>query len=256
MTAHDLRLFKTRSIPYWSMSVFSFTVTDLVLIYEPVTSLASVVRWLTLHSWTLNFWILLRLTEWTKSASPSPSHIATDGQSVSMSSCRAPSGAHDQIFITVWQLRSCFCGATSLTRGRVCLSLMLLVLASANFLGSESLGARGHILLSQIWDFPFVASFDSQGPGGSIRPRLPHGHLNFQTCPSFISSGRTELSFQQFLYYSVFIRCCEIYNKFIETVWFYNKLIRNRGYVSNEPLSKNRLFRLSGVKTRCAYTHM
>jgi hypothetical protein len=30
------------------------------------------------------------------------------GQSVSKSWCRAPSGAHDQIFITVWQLRSCF----------------------------------------------------------------------------------------------------------------------------------------------------
>jgi hypothetical protein len=32
----------------------------------------------------------------------------TIGQSVSKSWCRAPSGAHDQIFITVWQLRSCF----------------------------------------------------------------------------------------------------------------------------------------------------
>jgi hypothetical protein len=31
-----------------------------------------------------------------------------DRQSVSKSWCRAPSGAHDQIFITVWQLRSCF----------------------------------------------------------------------------------------------------------------------------------------------------
>jgi hypothetical protein len=31
----------------------------------------------------------------------SQSHIATDGQSVSKSWCQAPSGAHDQIFITV-----------------------------------------------------------------------------------------------------------------------------------------------------------
>jgi hypothetical protein len=38
----------------------------------------------------------------------SQSHITTDGQSVSKSWCRAPSGAHDQIFITAWQLRSCF----------------------------------------------------------------------------------------------------------------------------------------------------
>jgi hypothetical protein len=34
------------------------------------------------------------------SASQTQSHIATDGQSVSKSWCRAPSGAHDQICIT------------------------------------------------------------------------------------------------------------------------------------------------------------
>jgi hypothetical protein len=55
---------KTRSIRYWTTSVFSSTVTDLVLIYESVTSSASLVRWLILHSWTLTVWILLRLDEW------------------------------------------------------------------------------------------------------------------------------------------------------------------------------------------------
>jgi hypothetical protein len=39
-------------------------------------------------------------------SNPSPSHIATDGQLVSQPWCRAQSGAHDQIFITVWQFRS------------------------------------------------------------------------------------------------------------------------------------------------------
>jgi hypothetical protein len=39
-----------RKIRERGISVFSFTVTDLVLIYESVTSSASVVRWLTLHS--------------------------------------------------------------------------------------------------------------------------------------------------------------------------------------------------------------
>jgi hypothetical protein len=34
------------------------------------------------------------------------SHIATDGQSVTKSWCPAPFGAYDQIFSTVWQLRS------------------------------------------------------------------------------------------------------------------------------------------------------
>jgi hypothetical protein len=39
--------------------------------------------------------------------SVSQSHIATEGQSVCLSWCRASSGAHDQILITVWQLLSC-----------------------------------------------------------------------------------------------------------------------------------------------------
>jgi hypothetical protein len=64
ITAHNRWLSKTRSIPSWTTSVFSSTVTDLVPIYESVTSSASVVRWLTLHSWTLNFGILFRLI-WT-----------------------------------------------------------------------------------------------------------------------------------------------------------------------------------------------
>jgi hypothetical protein len=47
--AHNQWLPRTRSVPYWTTSVFTSTVTDLVLIYESVT-LASDVRWLTLHS--------------------------------------------------------------------------------------------------------------------------------------------------------------------------------------------------------------
>jgi hypothetical protein len=41
-------------IPYWITSVFPSAVTDLVLIYESVTSSAFVVHWLTLDGWTLN----------------------------------------------------------------------------------------------------------------------------------------------------------------------------------------------------------
>jgi hypothetical protein len=66
-----------------------------------------------------------------------------------------PSGAYDQNFINVRQLQACWCGALSLTRGRVCRLQMPLALARAVIFGSESLGTRDHILLSQIRDFPF-----------------------------------------------------------------------------------------------------
>jgi hypothetical protein len=64
-------------------------------------------------------------------------------------------------------------------RGRVCLLCMLLAFDSLVFLGSESLGNCDHLLLSQILDFLFVASYDSQGHGGGIRIRLHTG-----VCPS------------------------------------------------------------------------
>jgi hypothetical protein len=65
-----------------------------------------------------------------------------------------PSGAYDQIFITVRQLRVCWYGVLSLARERVCRLQLLLALASAVILGSESRRTRDHILLSQIRDYP------------------------------------------------------------------------------------------------------
>jgi hypothetical protein len=122
--------------------------------------------------WQLTDWLLVT----DSISSQSHMNLATDGQSVSKSWCRAASMAHDQIFITVWQLRSCFCGAPSLTRGRVCLLYMLLVLASAVFLGSESLGTRDHILLSQISDFPFRCLLRLAGSRWRYSTPPPHGH--------------------------------------------------------------------------------
>jgi hypothetical protein len=74
-----------------------------------------------------------------------------------------PPSTSGHIFITLWQLQSCFCGAPSLTRGRVCLLYRLLALARAVLLGSESLGTRDHILLSQIWDFLFCCLLQLAG---------------------------------------------------------------------------------------------
>jgi hypothetical protein len=56
----------------------------------------------------------------TRKLARSRSHTAIDGQPISKCWCRAPSGAHDQIFITLWQLWSCLCGVASLTRDRIC----------------------------------------------------------------------------------------------------------------------------------------
>jgi hypothetical protein len=84
-----------------------------------------------------------------------------------------PSEAYNQIFITVGQLQACWCGTLSLTRRQVCRLQLLVALASTVILGSESRGTHDHILLSLIGDSPSVASYDSQGYGGRIRPRPP-----------------------------------------------------------------------------------
>jgi hypothetical protein len=102
----------------------------------------------------------------------------------------------------IFQLNTCGYSTyvtSSLTKGWICLLQLLLDLASAVILRSESRGTHDHILLSQIRDFPnlegrvpvfmslrnrvarlypqavgslFIASRDSQGYGGGIRPRL------------------------------------------------------------------------------------
>jgi hypothetical protein len=69
-----------------------------------------------------------------------------------------PSGTGDKFFflleIFCRQLHVCYFVAPSLTRGRVCNLLLLLVLASAAPLGSESRGTKDHILLSQFLRLP------------------------------------------------------------------------------------------------------
>jgi hypothetical protein len=88
-----------------------------------------------------------------------------------------PSGAYDQIFVTVGQLRVCSYGALSLTRGRVCRLQLLLVLASAVIFGSESRRTRGHILLSHIRDFPFRCLLRLAGLRWRYSTLPPHGDI-------------------------------------------------------------------------------
>jgi hypothetical protein len=119
-----------------------------------------------------------------------------------------PSGTRDQFFflfdVFFRQLRICYFVAPSLTRGRVCNLLLLLVLARAVPLDSESRETQDDILLSQFLRLPqpggpgpvFIpprnrvaqiypralgslsaASYDSQGYGGDI---LFHLHKGFK----------------------------------------------------------------------------
>jgi hypothetical protein len=88
-----------------------------------------------------------------------------------------PSGAYDKIFITVRHLRICWCGVPSLTRGRVCRLQLLVVLASAVILGPSPVGLVT-IFYSRRFDTSlFVATYDSEGYGGGIRPCLHTGSL-------------------------------------------------------------------------------
>jgi hypothetical protein len=85
------------------------------------------------HHRSLQFLEGLKKTSWIIAAPPSPhppiqvspprkSKLLHDSRSVSMSWCRAQFGTWDQILLpaAVWKLRSCLCGAPSLTRRRVC----------------------------------------------------------------------------------------------------------------------------------------
>jgi hypothetical protein len=72
---------------------------------------------------TSHFSLLTTTTlDWLNHNCPSPSHIATDDESVSKSWYRAPSWGPwpDIFFLLIWKLLSCSIGAPSLTRGRVC----------------------------------------------------------------------------------------------------------------------------------------
>jgi hypothetical protein len=113
-----------------------------------------------------------------------------------------PSGAYDQIFITVRQLRVCWFWAPSLTRGRVCRLQLLLSSQEQSFSGPSPVGlvAIGYCL--RIETSLFVASYDSQGHGGGIWPRLHTRVLRFWVwvlCYDWRSVGQSFLEWRTLL---------------------------------------------------------
>jgi hypothetical protein len=124
-----------------------------------------------------------------------------------------PFGAYDQILITVWQLRVCWCGAPSLMRGRVCRLQFLLALASAVIFGSEPRRTRGHILLPQIRDFPFRRLLWLAGSRWRYSTSPPHGSsrsvASIVLLITSLHGPSRKHSFQQQLYCCVRISCRE-----------------------------------------------
>jgi hypothetical protein len=143
---------RTRSIPYWTTSVFSsawltsfwFTSRSLTKHEGRRTKTHSRLNHLT-PLWLNYDWLVLESSFMLRPTVSRPVCLGI----------KHASGAYDQIFITVRQFRVCWFGAPSLRRGRVCRLQFLLALAIAVILGSESRGTRDHILLSHSWDFPF-----------------------------------------------------------------------------------------------------
>jgi hypothetical protein len=109
-----------------------------------------------------------------------------------------PSGAYDQLFITVRQLLVCWCGALSPTRGRVCRLQLLLVLASVVILGSESSRTRDHILRSPIQGFPFRRLLRLAGL--RWRYSTPPSHGQLLLAYRYMASGRTTVQKTPLLY--------------------------------------------------------
>jgi hypothetical protein len=133
------------------------------------------------------------------------------------------SGAWEQIFISRRQLKSCFCEAPSLMRGRVCLLYILLALASVVFLGSKSIWSCDHILLSQY------VTTDSQSAS-----------LSWNKAPIWGTSSRTV----------GFLRC------YTTTVVVAIKASPNRWLATDASVSQfvawevTPLFRLSGISSQ------
>jgi hypothetical protein len=130
---------------------------------------------------------------------------------------------------------------SSLTRGGVCSLQLQLVLASAVSLRSESRGTPDHILLSPSYSrlaqpggsgarvyipqeqggpvilpglgYNFVASYDSQGYGGGIRPRLHTGEIaHMAELGNLIQKTRREPSMWETSAYVVESACVMVFD--------------------------------------------
>jgi hypothetical protein len=90
-----------------------------------------------------------------------------------------PSGAYNQIFITVGQLRVCWCGHSLWREDGSVVYNCCWALPAQSFSGPSPFGLATIFYCLRFETPPFVASYDSQGHGGGIRPRLHTGNIIF-----------------------------------------------------------------------------
>jgi hypothetical protein len=109
--------------------------------------------------------------------SRSQSYVTTDGQLASLCWNKAPSWGLRPDFYYCQTIVGLLMWALSLTWGRVFRLQLLLALASAVILWSESCGTRDHILLSQIRDSPTWRARSPQEQGGPVT--LPGSGFHF-----------------------------------------------------------------------------
>jgi hypothetical protein len=109
---------------------------------------------------------------------------------------------------------------------------MLLALASAVFFGSEPLGTSDHILLSQIWDFPFRRLLRLAGSQWRYWTPPPHGLLSTcqLNCLQDNSSARTT-SKTSFFYCCVRVRSDgNVFTKqLLRNGWLFILLLHSNG---------------------------
>jgi hypothetical protein len=132
------------------------------------------------HDFVPDLWSIQLPRFWSAYvSSQSQSHIAADGRLVSKSWCRAPSGAHGQIFITILTVTVLFFVGLPLWRedGSV-FCICCWSLPAQSFSGPNPLVLATIFYCLRSETSLFVASYDSQGHGGNIRSRLHTGFFS------------------------------------------------------------------------------
>jgi hypothetical protein len=99
------------------------------------------------------------------------SHLMTDGLSASLSWCKAPSGAKEQIFVTVRQPRVCWSVASALTRDGCVVYNCCWSSPAQPFSGSSRAGLMTVFYCFRFFRLPKPRSRE-------LRIYIPHDHIN------------------------------------------------------------------------------